>query len=197
MKDPRTDKETHAALGVVLTREVDTTPAGEKPIEWLLYTTRRVATVQQACEVIRAYSLRWRIEEFHKTWKSGLCRVQDTQLRSAPAIQKWAMILAAVAVRAVRLSYAARRTPEAPASDQLTEAEIDAVIVLRRPEGYGLGDRPALHFVVRWIAEIGGYVGKSSGGPPGPIVIGRGLREVESAVRTIANLHELKGKTNL
>ena len=58
--------------------------------------------------------------------------------------------------------------------------------MLRRPAGYRLGDRPPLHQVVRWIADLGGYTGKSSGGPPGPKVIGRGLLELRAAVRTIA-----------
>lgn len=48
---------------------------------------------------MRGYTARWLVEEFHKTWKSGLCMVEDTQLRSAEAIDKWATLLATVAGR--------------------------------------------------------------------------------------------------
>lgn len=192
LRDPWTKKENMVTLGAVLTHEVGTTPAGEKRIEWFLLTTLPVANATDACAVIEAYGFRWRIEEFHRTWKSGLCNVEDSELRSAEAIQKWAVLLASVAARAVHLCRATRSTPNAPAATEFTEAEIDAVIVLRQPKGIVLGDRPPLHLVVRWVADLGGYTGKSSGGPPGPIVIGRGLLKVRSAVDAFEKLREMQ-----
>lgn len=59
-------------------------------------------------------------------------------------------------------------------------------IVLRKPKGYQRGDIPPIGEVVRWAADLGGYVGKSSGGPPGTIVLGRGLYNLREA----ANLME-------
>jgi hypothetical protein len=58
-------------------------PCGAKRIEWLLLTTHTVNTFADAERVIDAYGARWSIEEFHRTWKSGLCNVEKTQLRSA------------------------------------------------------------------------------------------------------------------
>ena len=48
---------------------------------------------------------------------------------------------------------------------------------------------PSFKLATRWLADIGGYVGKSSGGPPGSMVIGRGLKKIApvvDALRTIA-----------
>jgi len=42
--------------------------------------------------------------------------------------------------------------------------------------------------VVRWVAEIGGYTGKSSGGPPGSTTIARGLEQVLVVARALAAL---------
>lgn len=184
-------------LSAVLAREFDTTPKGEKVIDWLLLTTQRVSTAAEALGVIDGYSLRWRVEEFHKAWKSSVCHVEDTQLRSAESIQKWAIVLAAVATRSLHLTHAARTSPDAPAESELSGEEIDAVIVLRRPKGFKLGDRPPLQQVVRWIADLGGYTGKSSGGPPGAIVIGRGMKEVQAATLAIRNLLEMKRNEKL
>jgi hypothetical protein len=39
--------------------------------------------------------------------------------------------------------------------------------------------------MVRWIADLGGYTGRSSGGPPGITVIGRGWERVEVAVEVL------------
>lgn len=192
LRDPWTKKASFVTLNAVLTREVGTTPVGEKPIVWFLLTTLPVADATQACAVIDAYAFRWRIEEFHRAWKSGLCCVEDNELRSAEAIQKWAIVLATVAVRAVHLSRAARTTPDLPAAAEFTDEEIEATIVLRQPKNVRLEDRPPLHLIVRWIAELGGYTGKSSGGPPGPTVIGRGLLRIEAAACAIRNLREMQ-----
>lgn len=102
-----------------------------------------------------------------------------------------------MATRSLHLTHAARTSPDAPAESELSGEEIDAVIVLRRPKGFKFGDRPSLEQVVRWIADLGGYTGKSSGGPPGAIVIGRGMREVQAATLAIRNLLEMKRNEKL
>lgn len=57
--------------------------------------------------VIRNYTLRGRIGDLHHARNSGVCGVEDSQLRSAKTFVKWASILATVAARALRLT---RRT---------------------------------------------------------------------------------------
>jgi hypothetical protein len=174
-------------LRVVFAREAHTTPRGEKPLEWMLFTTAPVATVEDAQRVIFGYTRRWRVEEFHKTWKST-CRVEETQLRDPERIKRWATILAAVATRIQRLTHLARTAPETPATEELSRHEIDAVLLLKAPERYGREGVPHIDEVVRWIAELGGYRGKSSGGPPGAIVIGRGLQRIKAAAAALRNL---------
>ena len=169
---------------LVQTREVGTTPSGEDPINWLLLTTFPVQSYDDAVEVIRGYSQRWRVEEHHKTWKS-CCRVEETQLRDFESIVLWATILASVAIRIERLKYMARVQPDRPADTELSRDELDAVILLSRTPDYEVGDTPSVGIVMRWIADLGGYTGKSSGGPPGSIVLARGLRRVEVAMQLI------------
>ena len=153
----------------------------EDPVEWMLLTTHPIRTRAEVLEVVRGYTLRWRIEDFHRTWKRGLCRVEQTQLRSRAAIEKWATILAAVAARAMKLTHQARETPDVPASTELTPYELEALIALRDPPG--LDDRePTLGEAVRWLADLGGYAGLWNG-PPGVAVIGRGLHDVQAAAR--------------
>jgi hypothetical protein len=69
-------------LYAVQTREVGTTPDGEKPIEWMLLTNYAVNTYDDACLVIYGYAQRWRVEDFHKTWKS-VCGIEDTLLEES------------------------------------------------------------------------------------------------------------------
>jgi len=184
---PWTGNNGLATLHVVQTREVATTPDGEKPIEWTLLTTFEVQTFEHACVVIYGYAQRWRVEEFHKTWKST-CGIEDTLLEEASRVIKWAAIMAAIAMRIERLKYLARKSPDQPATEEFTRNEIDAAIILREPNGYTLGDTPSISLVVRWVADLGGYTGKSSGGPPGSIVIGRGLKEIASWAKHLPKL---------
>lgn len=165
-------------LNAVLVREQR--PRRDR-VEWLLLTTHPIQTRADILEIVRGYTMRWRIEDFHRAWKSGVCHVEDTQLRSRDAIYKWATLLASVATRAMRLTHQARATPDAPATTELSKLELEALIALRQPKN--LGDRvPTLSEAVRWIAELGGYAGPWNG-PPGQITVGRGLHDLLVAAR--------------
>lgn len=189
-RDKRTKRHFPKTLNVVLTREQGTTPEGEKPIEWLLLTNRPIGTVDELTQVVLGYAQRWRIEDFHRTWKSGACDVEKMQLRSVGAAEKWATLLAAVAIRIERLKLLSRKEPELPASEEFSAEELRAIVILRfgKKARQKVPERRAISLkqAVYWVAEIGGYTGKSSGGPPGSITIGRGLREVQAAARVLA-----------
>jgi len=183
--------KTPMPLWVVAATEVDTTPEGEEPIEWLLYTTYPVEEPGDAMQVVFGYSMRWRIEQFHNVWKTGACRVEDTQLRDSENIIRWARILASVAVRILRLTYLGRTTPDAPATVELRAVEVEAVILLRKPKGVRRKDIVTIGNVVRWLADLGGYTGRSSGGPPGARIIARGLERIEPIVEVLVGGDEL------
>jgi hypothetical protein len=170
---------------VVRARELDP-PSGVEPINWTLLTTYPVDSLDDALLVVRAYTSRWRVEDFHLAWKSGVCDIETSQLRSANAFMRWATIAAAVAARAERLKTLSRASPDAPALSELTVHEIDAAILLSETKRFKVGEVLTLEQAVRLIADIGGYTGKSSGGPPGTRVIQRGLDRVLPAAHVLA-----------
>ena len=51
---------------------------------------------------------------------------------------------------------------------------------------------PTIAQAVRWIADLGGYTGKSSGGPPGSTTIGRGLERLMIWTDAFAYAKDLK-----
>jgi hypothetical protein len=172
------------SFNAVLAREGNRT--AKDRVEWLLLTTHSIATRSDVLAVVHGYTMRWRVEDFHRVWKRGLCNVEDTQLRSREAIYKWATLLGAVATRALRLAHQARSKPDAPATSEFSEPELDALLQLR-PAGTA---RPTtLSEAVRWLAELGGYTGPWNG-PPGATVIGRGLHDLSVAVRALGNVHK-------
>ena len=191
-RDKSTGRRFPKEVNVVLAKEAGTTPNGEKPISWMLLTNRPVATTADLDQIIFGYAQRWKIEEFHRTWKSGACRVEDTQLRSVESVTKWATILAAVAVRVERIKLLARSEPQRPATDEFKPIELRAIALLRfgkqGKQRMAENPTPTIAEATLWLAQLGGYTGKSSGGPPGSIVLARGLQELASAVRTLEAL---------
>jgi hypothetical protein len=176
-------------INAVLAEEVDY--RGKDRLCWTLLTTAPVASFEQAQAVVHGYVLRWRIEEFHRAWKRGLCRVEETQLQSRNAIVKWATILASVAARALRLAQLLRTTPDIPACDEFTDYEITAAFALAKRK---LDRRRTLTLkdVVDIIADLGGFANKYSGGRPGPTVLARGLEKVRAAAQALKNLDEMR-----
>jgi hypothetical protein len=158
----------------------------KEPVEWMLWTTYPVKTYGDALRVIRNYTLRWRVEDFHRAWKSGVCNIESSQLRSVAALQRWGAMTAAVAARAEHLKHISRTEPDAPAIRELTQDEIDAAVILSETKKHSPGSQLSLQEAVLLVAQVGGYTGKSSGGPPGAIVIARGLRDVEVFARGLA-----------
>jgi hypothetical protein len=150
-----------ARLWAVRVGEIDTTPRGETRLDWLLLTTYPVETIRDALLVVEGYTSRWRIEEFHKTWKSGACCVEHTQLQNRDHIERFAIISASVAMRIQRLTHLARTTPDEPATVEFSRAEIDAAILMRKPKGVVRGATPTIAEAVRWIADLGGFMGPS------------------------------------
>ena len=77
-------------------------PAGVEALEWLLLTTEAVTTRAQALDLLWIYGRRWRIEDFHKAWKSGT-RVEELRPRSADNLERGVVVLAFVAIRLLQL----------------------------------------------------------------------------------------------
>ncbi|HMJ11575.1 MAG TPA: IS4 family transposase [Polyangiaceae bacterium] len=111
---------------------------------------------------------------------------------------KWAIVMAATASRIERLKHLARNEPTLEADREFTVWEIEAVRVLRRK--YKRQNQPdptaapTISEIVLWLAELGGYTGRSSGGPPGSINIRRGLDIVTPVA---AALEQLDGEQKM
>ncbi|MDC0666866.1 IS4 family transposase [Nannocystis radixulma] len=163
-------------------------PRDAEPIEWLLLTTYPVESIEDADRVIRNYTLRWRCEEFHRTLKTGACDVEASELESFEAFSRLLIIASSVAARIERIKFLSRTQPDAPATKAYTPEEIEVLIRLRHQHmvrnkpAYQPSDIPPLHVVTRWVAELGGFRPSRGRGPPGTIVLCRGLVVLESAV---------------
>jgi hypothetical protein len=154
-------------------------PQGAAPIGWRLLTTLPVASLAAAVEKIRWYAQRWQIEVLHKVLKSG-CQVEQRQLETAARLQRVVRVDLIVAWRVLALCKAGRETPDGLASDWLSAAEWRALTGYMDERSKPPRRAPSVRQVVRWIAQLGGFLGRRRDGEPGPIVIWRGLQQLRA-----------------
>jgi hypothetical protein len=117
-------------VNVVVAHEEEP-PKGAEPLMWFLLTTEPISNQMEALKVLHCYRLRWRIEEFHKAWKSG-AGVEERRLQAPDNIHRLAAILAFVAVRLLQL----RELAADPAC-----ADLDCSSIL-----------PTLHWKLLWLS---------------------------------------------
>lgn len=170
-------------LSVVEVTEIAPRP-GDAPIHWRLLTNFPVASVEDAELVLDNYTLRWRVEDFHRCWKSGGCQIEASRLQSFRAFHRWAVLTSSVAVRIEQIKHLSRAKPEEPATELFSREELDALILLhnsgpRRDKGrYKPGDTPTVAVATRWLAVIGGYF-PNRRRPPGSLVLTRGYQALQ------------------
>jgi hypothetical protein len=169
-------------LWAVLVREAEA-PQEVEPLEWLLLTTLQVESLEEALQCVRWYSLRWLIERYHLVLKSG-CRVEKLQLETAERIEKAVAVYSIVAWKLLWLTYEVRICPEASCETALERYEWEALYGTIHHTNTPPREPPTLQQAVRWIAQLGGFLGRKSDGEPGVMVIWRGLRRLEDIAAT-------------
>ena len=101
-KPQRAVAQNSVAVNLVYCKEIDPVE-NQEPLKWLLYTTEPVNTTEEARKVVRYYELRWRVEEFHKTWKTDGTRVEGLRMQAKDNLLRAATIKAFIAVRLMQL----------------------------------------------------------------------------------------------
>lgn len=154
-------------------------PAGCEAIGWRLLSTLPVEDAAGAIVAVRRYSQRWQIELFHKILKSG-CRVEERQFENTERIGRCLVLDVIVAARILAMSRAARGAGSgaAPASEWLAEAEWKALWCHTHRSATPPAEPPSTREAVRWIAGLGGFLGRKHDGEPGMIVLWRGLQRL-------------------
>jgi len=170
-------------------------PEGEAPVHWVLLTSLPVNDLSQALEIICYYTYRWLIERFHYTLKSG-CHIEASQLRTADRLERLLATYSAVAWHLLWLTYQARLTPEAPCTTVLTTSQWQALYTFVHHSTRLPIAPPSLRHAVRWIAQLGGFLGRKADGDPGVKVLWRGWSRLQDIVNTWSIFHPLQDVGN-
>jgi len=170
-------------VSVSLIRAVETNaPDGVQRLDWTLLTTDVVEDLAHAREMIRCYTARWVIEEFHRVMKSG-CRVEQLQLDTVERLLPAIGLFAVVAWRVLHLTKLARSDPEMTALEVANPEEVDVLSHWLRSNGdKSWNINTAREFNIA-VARLGGFLGRKSDGMPGTKTTWQGLRSLEILVQ--------------
>ena len=147
-------------------------------MEWLLLTTMEVTTFEQAVEKLAWYTVRWGIEVYHRTLKSG-CKIEERQLGTADRIETCLAIDMIVAWRIVYLTRLGRDTPEVPCTVYFEEAEWKALTAYITQTPVPPERTPTLREATRAVASLGGFLGRKGDGEPGTKSLWIGLQRLD------------------
>ena len=165
-------------LWAVLAQEVEAPRGIKAPLRWMLLTTCRVHSFEAACERVRWYTLRWGIEVYHRTLKSG-CRIEQRQLGKAQRLEACLAIDLVVAWRIFHLAKLGREVPDVPCTEYLEEAEWKALVAYVSKNPTPPQQPPSLREARRMVATLGGFLGRKSDGEPGTQTLWLGLQYLE------------------
>jgi hypothetical protein len=148
-------------------------PKNRKSIDWKLITDLPVRSLKDAIEKLRWYSLRWKIEVFHKVLKSG-CKTEDRKLRTAERLVNLIAIFCIVSWRIFWMTMLNRANPDAPPQLALTDSEM-TLLDHCVPDKTESQNRKSVSRYILKIARLGGYLARAGDAAPGNIVMWRGL----------------------
>jgi hypothetical protein len=169
------------ALWAVHVMEVEP-PTAVEPIEWLLLTTVPVHTVDDAIERVTWYACRWGIEVWHRILKSG-CRIEARQLATSERLQRCLTLYSVIAWRVFYATMLARAVPEMPCDVLLEIEEWQALYCAIHHCPTPPAEPPTLEQAIRWIAQLGGFVGRRRSDQPGTETLWRGFQHLSDLTR--------------
>jgi len=163
----RLDNQNPFAVYAVYAVEIDP-PEAEEAVAWMLLTTEPVTSVVQAATILRWYTYRWRVEEYHKILKSG-CQVESYRL-AAISMEALLGFFTVIAAELLRVTYLHRTQADAPATTILSPVQMNVL----KASSSKLPKVFTVAWAVEAMARLGGYLGHRRNTPIGIQVLWRG-----------------------
>ncbi len=200
LKRPKRAKgKSEITVNMVVCQEVVKDGSYEK-LCWILYTTEVINSVDDARKIVRYYELRWRIEEFHKVWKSDGTQVEGLRMQSRENIMRIAVIQAFIAIRLLQLQGLAQNQEQAKEISctgnfsQLSWKILWKKIEKNKPLPK---DAPSLHWAYYAMAKLGGWYDSRCTGRVGVKALWLGWQRLMALVESVEIIKELDLELNL
>jgi hypothetical protein len=160
------------SVWTVYAREIDHAPEVKEPIDWMLLSTVRTESFEDACQRLDWYARRWGIEIYHRILKSG-CRIEDRRLEDTDSLEPCLAIDLVIAWRVYWMTMMGREKPDTPCNQILSEEEWHVL------SAWAIGEipktAPSARQAMRWIGKMGGWLARGKQDNPGTTCMWRGL----------------------
>ena len=178
LRPPQGKKELGALTIFAVIGEERNVPEGVDGLKWILLTTCEVRIFEQAIEKLQWYCIRWGIEIYHRTLKSG-CKIETRQLGSAAMIESCLGIDMVVAWRIYYLTKLGREVPEMPCTVFFEDAEWKALVAYKTKNPVLPEEPPTLREAIHMVASLGGLLGRKCDGEPGTQTLWLGIQRLD------------------
>jgi hypothetical protein len=170
------EKLPRVTVWAILARE-ESPPKGAEPVEWMLLTTLAIASPEDALRCLEWYACRWGIEVWHKVLKSG-CQIEARELQTADRLIRCLAVFSVVAWYVLYATMLARIVPDQPCTLLLDAVQWQALYCVVHETSQLPDKPPTLRDAVRWIAKLGGFMGRKGDGEPGIKSLWQGLQRL-------------------
>lgn len=165
----------HTTVNAILVQEMNA-PVDDVPVSWLLLTNLPIATEAEIELVIQYYCIRWMIEIFFRTLKSG-SRIEQRRFETIERFERCLAISMIVAWRTFYTTMIGRELPDTSCEAIFTEDEWKPVYKLVTGEDPP-AKVPSLWRMIRLIARLGGYIDRCRDDEPGTDTVMRGMERL-------------------
>lgn len=175
-------------ITVVEARQFEGLKEREKPVHWILYSTRPIVTLEQAIGSLAEYTQRWWIEDFFRVTKKKGFELESSGFEKGEALRRLMYLVFEQAIKVIALRQG-RQNEALPATTVLSEEEVEVLAALAPShEGHTPSTRcpsppRSLAWAVWIIAALGGWTPRSMDKrPPGLITLRWGYEKLQTSV---------------
>lgn len=179
-------------VNAVLAEELNP-PNDAERLNWMLLTTEPIGTLSEVERVLKFYRMRWRIEVFHKAWKTG-AGVERQRMQTAKNLERIAVVLAFVAIRLIQLRELCDEGAEVRC-DQILDTDTWKLLWVSVEKTKPPRTPPGAQWAYRALARLAGWTDTKRTGKVGWDTLWRGwsrLQERNEGLQAYKRLQSFK-----
>ena len=176
-------------VNVVAAKEINN-DGTDASLEWIILTSEPVNTAELTRKVLRNYELRWRIEDYHKAWKSGV-GVEELRLQSKENLERAGSIFAFIAVKLLQMREIALSSPDElnqdiPVTHLLTTDEW-RILWITTKKSKPPKEPPDIKWAYKSLGKLGGWYDSKRTGIVGWSALWKGWFRLMDKVESYAD----------
>lgn len=151
---------------------------------WILLTSLDAQSLEQACQIVYYYSLRWLVERLHYTLKSGSLEVEKLQFDDVQTTFNALAFYTIIAWRILFLTLSVRQNPSQGPQDYFTPLE-RKVLRSKFPQA----DESLAH-AIKALGKLVNFVPTSAQPFPGIKIMAEALRKLNHITEAIKDIYQ-------